>query len=86
LKACSFVYSGDDEEGKGYGILDVVIVDDDDSSHIISYRADPLNFDIEKTTMDHIKSEYDVKLVFALLMLVWIRIVNNPDPDGPTKN
>jgi hypothetical protein len=58
LKACSFVYSGDDEEGKGYGILDVVIVDDDDSSHIISYRADPLNFDIEKTTMDHILSSY----------------------------
>jgi plastocyanin len=58
LQACSFVYSGDDEEGRRYGILDVVTVDDDGSNHIISYRADPLNFDKEMTTMDHILSSY----------------------------
>lgn len=58
LKACSFVYSGDDEQGKRYGILDVVIVDSDKSNHIISYRADPLNFDKEKATIDHIIGSY----------------------------
>ncbi len=56
--ACSFVYSGSDKEGKRYGVLAVVFVGPDKTNHIISYRADPLNFDSELQTMDHIISSY----------------------------
>lgn len=58
LKACSFVYSGNDKEGKRYGVLSAVIVDKDKSNHIISYRTDPLNFDKEHPTMNHIIGSY----------------------------
>jgi PsbP-like protein len=60
LKACSFVYSGDDKEGKRYGILAVVTVDKYKSNHILSYRADALNFDNEQSTMDHIIDSYSL--------------------------
>ena len=43
-----------DKDGKRYGVLTVVIVDIDKSNHMITYRADPLNFDKEQSTMDHI--------------------------------
>ncbi|MGB8161070.1 MAG: hypothetical protein WCE93_13060 [Nitrososphaeraceae archaeon] len=58
LKACSFLYSGTDKDGKRYGVLTAVIVDKDKSNHMISYRADPLNFDSEQATMDHIIQSY----------------------------
>ena len=58
LKACSFLYSGNDKEGMRYGVLTVVIVDKDKSNHMISYRDDPLNFDKEQATMDHIIGSY----------------------------
>jgi plastocyanin len=58
LKACSFLYSGNDKEGMRYGVLTVVVVDKDKSNHMISYRADPLNFDKEQATMDHIIGSY----------------------------
>jgi hypothetical protein len=57
-KACSFVYSGNDREGKRFGALAVVLVAPDKSNHIISYRADPLNFDKEQQTMDYIIGSY----------------------------
>lgn len=38
-KACSFMYSGTDKDGKRYGVLTVVIVDKDKSNHIMSYRV-----------------------------------------------
>ena len=60
-KACSFLYAGDDKEGKRYGILEVAFVDDNNSNHLISYRADPLNFDKEKSTMDYIVESYRIK-------------------------
>jgi hypothetical protein len=60
LKACSFVYSGSDKEGNRYGILTVVTVDKDKSNHIISYKTDPLNFDKEQSTMDHIIDSYSL--------------------------
>jgi hypothetical protein len=56
--ACSFTYSGNDKEGNRYGILAVVVVDAEDSNHIISYRTDPLSFDKEQPTMDHILVSY----------------------------
>jgi len=59
--ACSFVYSGNDKEGKRYGALAVVLVGLDKSNHIISYRADPLNFDKEQQTMDYIISSYTLR-------------------------
>jgi hypothetical protein len=57
-KACSFVYSGEDKEGKRYGILEIAFVDDNELNHLISYRADPLNFDKEMATMEHIVLSY----------------------------
>jgi hypothetical protein len=60
LKACSFVYSGNDKEGKRYGVLAIVIVDKDKSNHILSYRADALNFDKEQSTMNHIIDSYSL--------------------------
>ncbi len=60
-KACSFVYSGSDKEGKRYGVLAIVLVGPDNTNHIISYRADPLNFDTEQQTMDRIISSYSPK-------------------------
>ena len=59
-KACSFLYAGDDKEGKRYGILEVAFVDDDELNHLISYRADPLNFDKEMATMEHIIQSYKI--------------------------
>jgi hypothetical protein len=41
-----------------YGVLTVVVVDKDKSNHMISYRADPLNFDKVHATMDHIIGSY----------------------------
>ena len=58
LRACSFLYSGTDKDGKRYEVLTVVIVDIDKSNHMISYRADPLNFDKEQSTMNHIIGSY----------------------------
>jgi plastocyanin len=58
LKVCSFTYSGMDKDGKRYGVLTAVVVDNDKSNHMISYRADPLNFDNEQATMDHIIGSY----------------------------
>ncbi|MGI0030878.1 MAG: plastocyanin/azurin family copper-binding protein [Nitrososphaeraceae archaeon] len=58
--ACSFIYSGNDKEGSRYGILAVVVVDGEDSNHILSYRTDPLFFDKEQATMDHIISSYNL--------------------------
>ena len=60
IKACSFVYAGDDKEGKRYGILEIAFVDDNDFNHLISYRADPTNFDKETSTMDHIVASYTI--------------------------
>jgi len=60
IEACSFLYAGDDQEGKRYGILEIAFVDDSNLNHLISYRADPLNFDNEKSTMDHIIASYQV--------------------------
>jgi hypothetical protein len=60
-KACSFLYAGDDKEGKRYGILEVAFVDDNKLNHLISYRADPLNFDKEMTTMQHILQSYKIE-------------------------
>ncbi len=57
-KAYSFVYSGSDKEGNRIGVLAVVLVGPDKTNHIISYRADPLNFDKELQTMNHIISSY----------------------------
>lgn len=57
LKACSFLYSGNDKEGMRYGVF-TVVVDKDKSNHMISYRADPVNFDKEQATMDHIIGSY----------------------------
>jgi plastocyanin len=59
-KACSFLYAGDDKEGKRYGILEVAFVDDNKLNHLISYRADPLNFDKETATMEHIVQSYKI--------------------------
>jgi plastocyanin len=59
-KACSFLYSGDDKEGKRYGILEVAFVDDNKLNHLISYRADPSNFDKETVTMEHIVQSYKI--------------------------
>jgi plastocyanin len=59
-KACSFLYAGDDKEGKRYGILEVAFVDDNKLNHLISYRADPLNFDKEMSTMEHIIQSYNI--------------------------
>jgi len=59
-KACSFLYAGDDKEGKRYGILEVAFVDDNKLNHLISYRADPLNFDKETATMEHIVKSYKI--------------------------
>ncbi len=58
--ACSFLYAGDDKEGKRYGILEVAFVDDNKLNHLISYRADPLNFDKEMATMEHIVQSYKI--------------------------
>ena len=58
LKACSFFYTGTDKDGKRYGVLTAVVVDNDKSNHMISYRADPSNFDNEQVTMDHIINTY----------------------------
>jgi plastocyanin len=58
--ACSFLYAGDDKEGKRYGILEVAFVDDNKINHLISYRADPLNFDKEMATMEHIVESYKI--------------------------
>ena len=52
------MYSGNDKDGKTDGILTAVVVDKDKSNHMISYRADPLNFDKEQATMDHIIGSY----------------------------
>lgn len=60
VKACSFLYAGDDREGKRYGILEVAFVDGKDLNHLISYRADPTNFDKEFYTMDHIVASYTI--------------------------
>jgi len=60
-KACSFVYSGNDKEGKRFGALAVVLFGPDKYNHIISYRADPLNFDKEQKTMEYIISSYTLK-------------------------
>jgi len=60
IEACSFLYAGDDQEGKRYGILEIAFVDDNNLNHLISYRADPVNFDNEKSTMDHIIASYQV--------------------------
>jgi hypothetical protein len=49
IEACSFLYAGDDQEGKRYGILEIAFVDDNNLNHLISYRADPVNFDNEKS-------------------------------------
>jgi hypothetical protein len=57
-KACSFLYAGDDREGKRYGILEVAFVDNNKINHLISYRADPSNFDKEMLTMEHIVNSY----------------------------
>lgn len=57
-KACSLVYAGDDKKGKRYGILAIVVVDKSGWNHVISYRADPTNFDNELTTIKHIISSY----------------------------
>jgi hypothetical protein len=38
-KACSFLYAGDDKEGKRYGILEVAFVDNNKLNQLISYRA-----------------------------------------------
>jgi len=59
-EACSFLYAGDDKEGKRYGILEIAFVDANNLNHLISYRADPLNFDKEMATMDHIIASYNV--------------------------
>jgi plastocyanin len=59
-KACSFLYAGDDKEGKRYGILEVAFVDGNKLNHLISYRADPLNFDKEMSTMEHIVQSYKI--------------------------
>ena len=59
-KACSLVYSGEDKEGKRYGILEIAFVDDNELNHLISYRADPLNFDKEMATMEHIVQSYKI--------------------------
>ena len=59
-EACSFLYAGDDKEGKRYGILEVAFVDDNNLNHLISYRADPLNFDIETGTMNNIVESYTI--------------------------
>jgi hypothetical protein len=59
-KVCSFLYAVDDKEGKRYGILEIAFVDDSDSNHLISYRADPLNFDKEKSTMDYIVESHRI--------------------------
>jgi PsbP-like protein len=60
IEACSFLYAGDDQEGKRYGILEIAFVDDNNLNHLISYRADLLNFDNEKSTMDHIIASYQI--------------------------
>lgn len=59
-KACSFIYAGDDKEGNRYGVLEVAFVDQNNLNQLISYRADPLNFDKEMTTMEHIIQSYKV--------------------------
>ena len=38
LRACSFLYSDTDKDGKRYEVLTVVIVDIDKSNHMISYK------------------------------------------------
>ena len=50
LKVCSFMYSGNVKDGKRYGVLTVVVVDKD--------KSNPLNFDKEQATMDHIIGSY----------------------------
>lgn len=62
-KACSFLYAGDDREGKRYGILAVAFVDDNKINHLISYRADPSNFDDEMPTMEYIINSYKLLLI-----------------------
>jgi plastocyanin len=56
--ACSFLYAGDNKEGKRHGMLEVAFVDDNKLNHLIGYRADPLNFDKEMATMEHIVQSY----------------------------
>jgi plastocyanin len=59
--ACSFLYAGDNKEGKRHGMLEVAFVDDNKLNHLIGYRADPLNFDKEMATMEHIVQSYSNK-------------------------
>lgn len=59
-EACSFIYAGDDKEGNRYGILEVAFVDQNRLNQLISYRADPSNFDKEITTIEHIIQSYKI--------------------------